>query len=93
MTFDLQPKINHSSFVLFHFNKQMSLILVSITYFAMYVYRFAYVSEAGRRLKATYLEEFVDLSFLAWWDQVCSQFILYLCIFKNVLEVLLFAHP
>ncbi|XP_071488265.1 polycystin-1-like protein 1 [Diadema antillarum] len=48
---------------------EVMLIFVSLIYFAMYVYRFAYVSEAGSLLKETYLEEFVDLSFLAWWDQ------------------------
>ncbi|KAJ8024678.1 Polycystic kidney disease protein 1-like 1 [Holothuria leucospilota] len=43
--------------------------MLSLTYFAMYVYRFAHVTDITKRLKATYMEEFVDVSFLAYWDQ------------------------
>ncbi|XP_033108148.1 polycystic kidney disease 1-related protein-like isoform X2 [Anneissia japonica] len=48
---------------------ELSMILLSLMYFVMYVYRFAYVTEIIERMKRTFNEEFVDMSFLAFWDQ------------------------
>ena len=52
---------------------QMGLIILSLTYFVMYVCRFMYVNSATHHLRVTYMEEFVDMSLLAFWDQVGLQ--------------------
>ncbi|XP_077978738.1 polycystin-1-like protein 1 [Glandiceps talaboti] len=44
--------------------------LFSLLFFCCYVYRWSYVNEISERLQATYYEEFVDMSFLAFWDQI-----------------------
>ncbi|XP_070567047.1 polycystin-1-related protein-like [Ptychodera flava] len=44
--------------------------LFSLLFFACYVYRCVYVNQISERLQATYHEQFVDMSFLAFWDQV-----------------------
>lgn len=42
----------------------------------MYVYRFAHVTDITHRLRETYMQEFVDMSFLAYWDQVKENLIM-----------------
>ena len=49
---------------------QMGTIIIALTYFAMYVTRFIFVEEVIHRFHSTYLEEFVDVSAVAYWDQV-----------------------
>ncbi|XP_033639226.1 uncharacterized protein LOC117299811 [Asterias rubens] len=49
---------------------EIGMILLSLTYFALYVCRFVFVNNATQHLRGTYMEEFVDMSFLAYWDQI-----------------------
>ena len=50
---------------------QVLQCVASLAFVAFYVYRFAVVSETVEHLRATYLEQFVDVAEVALWDQVC----------------------
>ena len=49
---------------------QVLQCVASLAFVACYVYRFAVVSETVEHLRATYLEQFVDVAEVALWDQV-----------------------
>jgi hypothetical protein len=44
--------------------------VLSLMYIIFYVYRFILVSETVESLRSTYFSQFVDVSFLAFWDEV-----------------------
>ena len=62
--------ITHSYQYTYFLIFQMGTIIIALTYFAMYVTRFIFVEEVIHRFHSTYLEEFVDVSSVAYWDQV-----------------------
>ena len=49
---------------------EMALCSLALAHFTCYIYRFVLVNDLVESLRASYLEEFVDVSFLALWDQV-----------------------
>ncbi|XP_038044344.1 polycystic kidney disease protein 1-like 1 isoform X2 [Patiria miniata] len=63
---------------------EMGMIILSLTYFAMYVCRFMYVNSATQHLRETYLEEFVDFSLLAYWDQILKDLLASLIFLSSV---------
>ncbi|XP_052094392.1 polycystic kidney disease protein 1-like 1 isoform X3 [Mytilus californianus] len=48
---------------------------LSLTYIVFYVYRFILVSETVENLRSTYFRQFVDVSFLAFWDEIIRSLI------------------
>ncbi len=52
------------------FSVQMSLCVMLLSYIGCYIYRYVLIADAVELLRATYHEEFISLTFLAYWDQV-----------------------
>ena len=44
--------------------------VISLTYVGCYIYRFVVVADVIEEIRSTYKEEFVDVSPVAFWDQV-----------------------
>ena len=49
---------------------EATVLLLLLAYIACYVYRFVLVYEAVELLRATYHEEYVDVAYIAHWDEV-----------------------
>ncbi|XP_021343133.1 uncharacterized protein LOC110443309 isoform X2 [Mizuhopecten yessoensis] len=49
---------------------QCLMVALSLTYIGCYLYRFMLVWEALENMRSTYFEQFVDVSFLAVWDEI-----------------------
>lgn len=63
----------------------MSICIASILYMVCYIYRFVLVSEVIENLRSTFYQEFVDISFITFWDEILKLqlgLVLYLSIFK-----------
>lgn len=48
----------------------MSQCLLSLALIICYTYRFLLIDSLVEKFRSTYLEEFIDVSNLAYWDQV-----------------------
>ena len=51
---------------------QCTTCVVSMGFCVCYTYRFFLVSDTVERLRSTYYEEFIDVSFVAVWDEVST---------------------
>ena len=51
---------------------QILQCVIAVMYVGCYVYRFVVVSATIEEIRATYREEFVDVSPVAFWDQVSN---------------------
>jgi hypothetical protein len=49
---------------------QVGMLSLLLTYIVCYIYRFVIVGELVELLRSTYHEEFLDVSFVAFWDQM-----------------------